>query len=129
MALRANGIDALGDGSWINRISTYNGNLLRELLILQAQMLQMQYAIYADQQKDSSYKQQILQMHFRSVWPSAMSSSLKGSIYDYLSGVQGISGMTPAESTAPSPSSMPSPSSSPASAIMPGAGGPPTRPQ
>ena len=26
-----------------------------------------------------------------------MSSSLKGSIYDYLSGVQGISGMTPAE--------------------------------
>ena len=50
--LRANGIDALGDGSWINRISTMdNGNLLRELLILQAQMLQMQYAIYADQQQ------------------------------------------------------------------------------
>ncbi len=102
--LQATGNDQIGNGSWINRISTMeNGNLLRELLILQAQMLQMQYSIYADQQKllALSATQVETDPELLSYF-GTQSVMLGGTIIDYLSGVKGISGKTPADMEMPS---------------------------
>jgi hypothetical protein len=103
--LQSVGDNEIGDGSWIHRISTMeNANLLRELLILQAQMLQMQYAIYADQQKLLAISATQVQTDPELLsFFTTQGMLLDGTIFDYLSGAKGVSGKTPIDMDIPQP--------------------------